>query len=242
MSPMQYLRIYKKNGDVLKIATSDIVSITFSNPQIKLEDGIYIVDGHRFVDLGLPSGLLWAETNIGAAKGADCGVFFAWGENTAKQTFHWDTYRWITHDKNAKVENSLTKYCCADEKLRLDKEDDSAYVNWGSSCRMPTKEDFDELNDPMNCVWKWTAKIDSYGNPTYGYEVKSKKNGNLIFLPSTDSTGMCNKPSGMYWTNTIQQHQLKDGFATTLEFWEKYHGWLNRERKTGCCVRPVSNL
>ncbi len=61
----------------------------------KQEDGDYkIINGHRFVDLGLPSGLLWAETNIGAFSDADDGEYFAWGETTTKGNYYRNTYKY----------------------------------------------------------------------------------------------------------------------------------------------------
>ena len=35
---------------------------------------------HHYVDLGLPSGTLWATTNIGAVQPYQSGLFFAWGD------------------------------------------------------------------------------------------------------------------------------------------------------------------
>lgn len=42
------------------------------------------INGHKFVDLGLPSGLLWADRNVGADSPYDYGDFFAWGETKTK--------------------------------------------------------------------------------------------------------------------------------------------------------------
>ena len=36
-------------------------------------------DNHEYVDLGLPSGTLWATRNVGADKPEDIGDYFAWG-------------------------------------------------------------------------------------------------------------------------------------------------------------------
>lgn len=37
-------------------------------------------NGHEWVDLGLPSGTLWATCNIGADKPEDFGKYFSWGD------------------------------------------------------------------------------------------------------------------------------------------------------------------
>ena len=52
------------------------------------------LNGHDYVDLGLPSGTLWATCNIGADNPKGCGDYFAWGETSPKEDYSWDTYRY----------------------------------------------------------------------------------------------------------------------------------------------------
>jgi len=47
---------------------------------------------HEYVDLDLPSGTLWATTNVGADNPEDYGDYFAWGETTTKSTYSWRNY------------------------------------------------------------------------------------------------------------------------------------------------------
>ncbi len=108
-------------------------------------------NGHDYVDLGLPSGLIWATCNVGAAKPEDYGDYFAWGETEPKDDYWWSTYKWCNGDWD-----KLTKYCTdsyywdssssssMDNKTVLDPEDDAAHVNWGGSWRMPTDEEWTE--------------------------------------------------------------------------------------------------
>ena len=160
-----------------------------------------IINGHKFVDLGLPSGLLWAETNIGAETAADDGYYYAWGETTTKDTYTHDNYTY--YDTSSL---KYTKYISTDSKTVLDIEDDAAYVNWGSPCRMPTETEFDELINSENCTWTWTTKTNSSNETINGYEVTSEKNGNSIFLPASgfryesylDNHGS----NGCYWSST----------------------------------------
>ncbi len=63
-------------------------------------------NGHAYVDLGLPSGTLWATCNIGATKPEEYGDYFAWGETSTKDTYDWTTYKYSKGD-----EDELTKYC-----------------------------------------------------------------------------------------------------------------------------------
>ena len=37
-------------------------------------------NGYEYVDLGLPSGTLWAACNVGASKPSDDGQYFQWGD------------------------------------------------------------------------------------------------------------------------------------------------------------------
>ena len=61
---------------------------------------------YQYVDLGLPSGTLWAIMNVGATKPEELGTLFAWGETSPKQVYEWDNYKWCKIDGF-----NLTKYC-----------------------------------------------------------------------------------------------------------------------------------
>ena len=50
-------------------------------------------DNHEYVDLGLPSGTLWATCNVGADSPEDYGDYFAWGETESKEVYNWSTYK-----------------------------------------------------------------------------------------------------------------------------------------------------
>ena len=49
---------------------------------------------HEYVDLGLPSGTLWATCNIGATTPEGYGDYFAWGETKAKSVYNWEKYKY----------------------------------------------------------------------------------------------------------------------------------------------------
>ena len=137
-------------------------------------------DNHpHMIDLGLPSGTLWACCNIGAKSPTEYGDYFAWGETQPKSVYDWSTYKWGT------VKNELTKYCTdsqwgqfglVDNKTELDLDDDAAYVNWGSDWRMPSREQLQELLD--NCTSEWTTF-----NGVGGRLFKSHNNSASLFLP-----------------------------------------------------------
>ena len=206
-----YYRVYIKLANAFiygDIATTKTLGTT---PQDK------IINGHKFVDLDLPSGLLWAETNIGAEKSADEGNYYAWGETEPKSCYDFSTYKYGSSSKE------MTKYNSIDGKTTLDKEDDAAYVNWGDSCHIPTKDDFKELRNSDNCIWTLIRLTTSSGYSMRGYKVTSKKNGNSIFLPASGNrSGKGGEgghgSDGHYWTS-MQYGSHIQGYVTTFDFY-----------------------
>lgn len=107
-------------------------------------------NGHEYVDLGLPSGTLWAKMNVGAESETDAGLYFAWGETqgyTASQVgneegqkaFSWSDYKYGTSSSN------LTKYNASDNKTHLELTDDAAAANMGGDWHMPNRAQCIEL-------------------------------------------------------------------------------------------------
>lgn len=195
-------------------------------------------DTHEYVDLGLPSGTLWATMNIGANAPEDFGDYFAWGETTPKEFYDWSNYQWC----NGRW-NKMTKYCIisthgdngfTDGKTELDPEDDAATVNWGSQWCMPTKEQQDELR--TKCTWTWTTS-----NGVNGYRVS--KNGKSIFLPAAGYyTGVQTSPystgnQGYYWSRTL--YPTKSYQADYFYFYSDNVDWYYGNRHGGYSVRAV---
>ncbi len=193
----------------------------------------YVVNGHTFIDLCLPSGTLWAEMNVGAKSDIDDGNYYAWGEVESKSKYTWDNYKYGTSKDN------ITKYNSKDGKTVLDKKDDAAYMNWGSFCRMPTKDEFDELCNSAYCKWVWT----NFLNSSTGYfMVVSKKNGKTITLPAsglvTDTSfdhGYC----CLYWSSTLYSSN-DASFAYCLYSKGSNNCSSYQDRNKGCPVRPVA--
>ena len=157
------------------------------------EDKSKIINGHRFVDLHLPSGLLWAETNIGAELPADEGDRFSWGETTPNTVNYYVSDQWVT------------KYNDRDGKTVLENDDDAAYVNWGEQCRMPSKKEFEELFSSNYCDWEWTYQKDSSGEVICGLKLTGWKTGNSIFLPARarGQFWYSDNHYGQFWTSTL---------------------------------------
>ena len=196
--------------------------------------------GHDYVDMGLPSGTLWATMNVGASSPEDYGDYFAWGETAPKSVYNLNTYKWCNGDYD-----QLTKYCTdsdlgyngfVDNKTELDLEDDAATANWGSGWRMPSLTQIQELID--SCTSEWTTI-----NGVDGRLFKSKKNGASLFFPAAGyrwSGGLNGLGSyGNYWSRTL--YAGAPGSAYELLFssgyvtWNYY--WINRGGGRG--VRAV---
>ncbi len=194
------------------------------------------VDGHHFVDLHLPSGLLWAETNLGASSATDPGYQYAWGETQVKKDYSQGTYRYGTDFEK------MTKYNVTDKKTTLSASDDVATSLWGKACRMPTFQELEELEDSANCVWTWVERTTAQGDTIRGYEVKSVRNANSIFLPASGAHNGKNYYSegmdGLYWTSTLAPRA--DGEAYCLYFNIGHYSYYMNDRSIGASVRAVA--
>jgi hypothetical protein len=225
-----YYRVYVKLGD--ETFYGDVCNAQTSGT--KPVDNSKTINGHKFIDLDLPSGLLWAETNIGAETAADDGGYYAWGETTTKDTYNWSTYKYGTPT------GGITKYNKTDSLTVLENEDDAAYVNWGTPCRMPTQAECEELCDTTNCKWIWTSRTTSSGKSIKGYRVVSVKNGNSIFLPASGFLYESSHGSGgNYWSSTL------GSFSTSNAYYLNFYSGLfnsnyNKNRYFGLTVRPVA--
>lgn len=182
----------------------------------------------QYVDLGLPSGIKWATCNIGANKPEEYGDYFAWGETKPKTIYSWSTY-FDTTDGGS----TFTKYTTAG-KTMLDLEDDAARANWGGKWRMPTDAEWTELRE--NCTWTWTTK-----NGVNGYEVKSKTNGNSIFLPAAgyrSYDGLLSAGSyGSYWSSSLFTDYPSSAWYVYFSSDDVYRNYYYRYY--GQSVRPV---
>ncbi len=165
-----------------------------------------IANAQTYVDLGLPSGTLWADRNVGAASPEDYGDYFAWGETRPKDKYDWGTYKYAT------AYDEQTKYCnnssygyngFTDNLTVLLPEDDAAIANLGKDWRMPTQAEFQELYD--NCDWEWTSNYNGTG--VAGRIVKSRITSNSLFLPAagcrfSTSLGLAGS-LGYYWSSSL---------------------------------------
>lgn len=132
-------------------------------------------DKVEYVDLGLPSGNLWATCNLGASTPEAYGDYYAWGETKPKKEYTYPNHKWY---KEGAPSLGFTKYNNEDGKLTLEDEDDAVIQNLGNGWRTPTLADFRELtNQKLTTIKKTTL------NGVAGYQITSKKNKKSIFIP-----------------------------------------------------------
>ena len=194
-------------------------------------------DEGYWVDLGLPSGTLWATRNIGASFPEDYGAYFAWGETAPKEKYEWDTYMWCINNtyENLIKYCTLSSYGTVDNRTELEPEDDAAYVNWGSAWRMPTMGQYDELLN--SCSWQWTTRSGVNGQLVTG------PNGKSIFLPAAGyryamNLNDCSGMSGYYWSRSLNTEQNLYAHARDFSIGVSLY-WFNGRRRHGFTVRAV---
>lgn len=206
-------------------------------------------NGHDYIDLGLPSGTLWATCNIGATTSEDAGNLFAWGEVAPKTSFslsNYELYKSVTTEPDADgfttTYSGYIKYVMEadastyglqgfyDNLSMLEKEDDAASVLWGGLWRIPTWDEIMEIRN--QCSWDWVAL-----NGMDGYKVTGP-NGNYLFLPAGGyndgrKTGGC----GRYWSSTLGEYESRTAPCLDFSKWEVsgYSG----NRHYGYSIRPV---
>lgn len=180
-----------------------------------------------YVDLGLTSGTLWAEHNVGALFPEGQGDFFAWGEIETKKEYTSDNCSSYHKDLGNIAGNPMF---------------DAATANWGDDWRMPTLEEMFELT--QECTWTWTEV-----NGVSGYKVTSKTNGNHIFLPASgfrvNGDLLDHNLYGYYWTATPYEEEgttptYTKGCFLDMCSYQFYCNWSLR--RNGMTVRPVRNL
>ena len=193
-------------------------------------------DNTEWVDLGLPSGLLWAKCNVGASSPEDYGNYYAWGETTTKSDYSWETYAY------GNSSTTLTKYCSktdngfngfTDALTTLQSSDDAVTAVFGNGARIPTKDEWDELLN--NCTEEWVSQ-----NGVNGCKFTAS-NGNTLFLPAA---GYCDGSElrgvsryGDYWSSSL----YTDEPNCAWDFYIGSYGTImgNDSRYYGLSVRAV---
>ncbi len=228
----QKMVVMTTDNQVAKFDVSKVKDVTFEEAT-PIDD---INDTHGWVDLGLPSGTLWATCNVGASSPEKCGDYFAWGETRPKENYNWITYKYCEGSYD-----TLTKYCIhrgygyngfTDNLTELLPEDDAATANWGSSWQMPSLKQIQELLNSSYTTITLTTQ-----NDIKGYKITSNRNGKSIFLPDAGfMNGTSFGATNAYWSRTLGTDDSCDAYTYSLS---SYSHWYSASRCWGRSVRPV---
>lgn len=176
------------------------------------------------IDLGLPSGTLWADRNIGAACFSDFGEYFGWGELTPQ------------------TEQSVYIFPDLLSSSLNNSEFDVAKKRLGNDWHIPTPEQWEELYN--ECIWTWTTI-----NNVNGYRICSKSNSRFIFLPAAGRIAQeKSNPklfyevngAGYYWSSILAQDNHNTIKACLTNFYSgKIDVYASGMVETGRSIRAV---
>ena len=197
------------------------------------------LNGHDYVDLGLPSGTVWATCNVGADTPEGYGDYFAWGETMPKELYDWKSYKYgnFVYERY-----ELNKYCTdscwgfhgfVDNLSLLEPIDDAATANWGAEWRTPTIEDWEEMF--QNTTYVWTTQ-----NGVNGWRFTAL-NGNSIFLPTAGYwwDGVFNGVDlGIYWSVSLNTEYPNRAWGFHFNS-DSCHLCGSSDRNRGQSVRAV---
>lgn len=207
--------------------------------QLKTAAGIGSTDKVEYVDLGLPSGNLWAKCNLGASAPEAYGDYYAWGEVEPKQEYTKSNHKWY---KEGAPSQGFTKYNNEDGKLTLEDEDDAVIQKLGNGWRTPTLADFRELTNQ-----KYTTIEKTTLNGVAGYQITSKKNKKSIFIPfagfknseKPQTRAISDDESVAVCMTNLRRIDNMVYNAWTFAFQQDRIGRYGKRRPDGISIRPV---
>ena len=236
-------------------------SISQTNDVIDVNDVIEdrIEFDKKYVNLGLPSGTIWAKFNLGAdINWLDTakdwyGDYYAWGETQTRLSFKdWKKYKWF--EGFNKGELVYSKYIVSNRNIKfrgktpdnlsqLLPEDDAAYIQTNGEMVIPTKDQYEEL-------LKYTTQtyVQKYNNVNRlnGYIFRSKQNGKELFIPCAGykaNFDMGDRIGDLLitWASTPVKEST-DAYCLYIgPSPEPHHiSWLGRDK--GLTIRPVKNM
>ena len=196
-------------------------------------------DKVEYVDLGLPSGNLWAKCNLGASAPEAYGDYYAWGEVEPKQEYTKSNHKWY---KEGAPSQGFTKYNNEDGKLTLEDEDDAVIQKLGNGWRTPTLADFRELTNQ-----KYTTIEKTTLNGVAGYQITSKKNKKSIFIPfagfknseKPQTRAISDDESVAVCMTNLRRIDNMVYNAWTFAFQNDRIGRYGKRRPDGISIRPV---
>lgn len=193
--------------------------ITVNNVQHDLHVALTVsppinANGHEYVDLGLPSGTLWATMNVGASSETEYGNYYMYGMGSK------------TYD------STDTPYAGTEDPLDLTK--DTARVVWGGDWHMPTRAQMQELI--ANTTYQW---VTNYKGSGINGETFTATNGVVLFLPAAGNwtNGSLYNVGGVccYYGSSLNNSD----YAYVLRFYGGGEGVYSDTRDDGYSVRGV---
>lgn len=250
-SSCTYNRHEHNHGPIQKEMTVDS-AVTFLKKYFNAHNGkaglLRITIDSNWVYLGHPRGKLWATRNVGANSPEESGYYFAWGETEEDSYYDWNTYKHctVTTDWYGNIINwNITKYNENDNLTTLQSVDDAAAVHWsnlGNNCRIPTKNDWNELI--THCTPEWTTK-----NGVKGV-LLNVKNGESLFLPAVGfrhEDGIFDGEHypqhydgyGFYWTSSRSTNDSNNAWYVRFKYETEKPVLKEYLRLFGLPIRPV---
>ena len=201
---------------------------------------------HEYVDLGLPSGTLWATCNVGAEIPWEYGYFFAWGD-TRPGGGGWGSYKYCNGTQNQLTKYGISSdYGIVDNKTVLEPIDDAATANWGDGWKTPSKEQFEELINTTYTTIEWKMQ---YG--VNGIKITSKNNNKSIFMSAAGyrhaNGQFYSGETGYYWSCELTQSYYPGSGACYMSIGgygasiHEYRSGGGKDRCNGLSIRPVKN-
>ena len=210
-----------------KVHDHTVLSMVYDGTRYNVTSILYMGESmvSGAIDLDLPSGILWADHNVGAATPEAPGLYFSWGNvighaEGSEYTFDQTTY-------------NSTPGAALDADIAVGDTYDMARHNMGSPWRLPTKEEFQELYDNCDCIW-----IEENG--MNGRRFTSRLNGNSIFFPAAG--GYFNRSfydrgtTGYYWASSL--YSATNGYSLYIDSSDVYPQ-RSYSRYDGFSVRAV---
>lgn len=185
---------------------------------------------HEYVDLGLPSGILWATCNLGADTPEEFGDYYTWGEVKPKLLAGESSYKWYSN-------NQYTKYNNSDLKKVLDAEDDASVLKLGGNWHIPTIENWKELIS--NCKRTIVRRED---NSIQGYLYTSNINNNSVFFPQAGYQEYVQLDNLYSYYTHYWSSNRSDSSVYSAQFANLRDNYTSTCYRTHCLpIRPVCN-
>lgn len=206
----------------------------YAVPYVVVDDKYYYGE-NLWVDLGLPSGILWARHNVGATLAEEFGGYYAWGETKEKDVYVFDTYKYLEFFGYDDEGNPCYEYAYLGNNISGTKYD-AANLSWKDGARLPTKNEILELINYCEC--HGTEHSGVKGNNLTG------PNGNEIFIPlaghkTDDELDNSDPQHGAYWTGSYDtQNNI---YTLDMEYGHIYMSFNNWSHKFGLTIRPVKD-